>query len=520
MKRKRNMRDIKTREHHHFIKTKNKKENMKHFVKKNQVLKKKRNDIHKQNNEDYENEATNRVVDYEKKTAYDIQHYSKRIMQKRKIKNIVDKHDINEKSINNHLKNDKNESLMNSKILTVSNKKVKNERTTLFSDKANDHYHYQMKSHFISKHKNKIKELKQNTQNLKKTPSTGIKFFKGTVNVLKRSITGINQFITLGMGLILLIVITLFIGVFSALSDDSSVENGTMYVSTEVLSYTNIIEKYAKEYDIADYVPLIQAVMMQESGGKGNDPMQSSECPYNTKYPNVPNAIQDAEYSIDCGVHYLSDCIKRANVKSVSDMQNISLALQGYNFGNGYIEWAVEHFGGYTRANAKVFSDEMKAKLQVDVYGDPDYVKHVLRYYHIGNGDIVAVAKSQIGNIGGRKYWEWYGFDSHVEWCAIFVSWCANESGDLNTNIPKFSRVEDGIQWFKDNKKWADKNYKPKAGDLIFFDWNNDDDPDHVGIVESSDNQYIYTIEGNSNDECREKKYTLRNQVIIGCGIK
>ena len=80
------MRDIKTREHHQFIKTKNKKENMKHFVKKNQVLKKKRNDIHKQNNEDYENEATNRVVDYEKKTAYDIQHYSKRIMQKRKIK--------------------------------------------------------------------------------------------------------------------------------------------------------------------------------------------------------------------------------------------------------------------------------------------------------------------------------------------------------------------------------------------------------------------------------------------------
>ena len=323
------------------------------------VLKKKRNDIHKQNNEDYENEATNRVVDYEKKTAYDIQHYSKRIMQKRKIKSVEDKYETNEKSIKNHLKDNKIESLMNSKILTVSNKKVKNEGTTLFSDKANDHY--QMKSHFISKHKNKIKELKQNTHNLKKTPSTGIKLFKRTVNVVKRSITGINQFITLGMGLILLIVITLFIGVFSALSDDSSVENGTMYVSAEVLSYTNTIEKYAKEYDIADYVPLIQAVMMQESGGKGNDPMQSSECPYNTKYPNVPNAIQDAEYSIDCGVHYLSDCMKRANVKSVSDMQNISLALQGYNFGNGYIEWAVEHFGGYTRPNAKVFSDEMKA---------------------------------------------------------------------------------------------------------------------------------------------------------------
>ena len=125
-----------------------------------------------------------------------------------------------------------------------------------------------------------------------------------------------------------------------------------------------------------------------------------------------------------------------------------------------------------------------------------------------------------MGNVGGKKYWKWYGFDSHVEWCAIFVSWCANESGDLNVSIPKFSRVEDGIQWFKDNKKWADKNYKPKSGDLIFFDWNNDNDPDHVGIVESSDNQYVYTIEGNSNDECREKKYSLINEVVRGYGMK
>ena len=201
-------------------------------------------------------------------------------------------------------------------------------------------------------------------------------------------------------------------------------------------------------------------------------------------------------------------------------MKNISLALQGYNYGNGYIDWALEHFEGYTRANAKLFSDEMKAKLKVDVYGDPNYVEHVLRYYHIANGDIVAVAKSQVGNVGGKKYWKWYGFDSHVEWCAIFVSWCANESGDLNVSIPKFSRVEDGIQWFKDNKKWADKNYKPKSGDLIFFDWNNDNDPDHVGIVESSDNQYVYTIEGNSNDECREKKYSLINEVVRGYGMK
>ena len=111
-----------------------------------------------------------------------------------------------------------------------------------------------------------------------------------------------------------------------------------MYVSAEVLGYTEIIERYAEKYEVSEYVPLIQAIMMQESGGKGLDPMQSSECPYNEKYSKQPDGIQDVEYSIDCGILYLSDCLKAANVKSISDMKNISLALQGYNYGNGYID--------------------------------------------------------------------------------------------------------------------------------------------------------------------------------------
>lgn len=63
------------------------------------------------------------------------------------------------------------------------------------------------------------------------------------------------------------------------------------------------------------------------------------------------------------------------------------------------------------------------------------------------------VAKSQVDNVGGKPYWSWYVFEERVEQCACFVSWCANESGQLNVTIPKFARVEDGIQWFKDNGK-------------------------------------------------------------------
>ena len=253
----------------------------------------------------------------------------------------------------------------------------------------------------------------------------------------------------------MILVICLFIGVFGSLSNNNNINTENSPLSAEVLAYEGIITQYAIQYGIEEYVPIIEAIMMQESGGKGNDPMQSSECEYNTKYPKKPNGITDADYSIDCGIHYLSDCFVMAKVEGPYDMENISLALQGYNYGKGYFTWVLDHFGGYTRANAKVFSDEQKAKYQIDVYGDPQYVSHVLRYYHLGNGDIVMVAKSQVGNVGGKPCWSWYGFEERVEWCACFVSWCANESGQLNVTIPKFARVEDGIQWFKDNGKWA-----------------------------------------------------------------
>lgn len=120
--------------------------------------------------------------------------------------------------------------------------------------------------------------------------------------------------------------------------------------------------------------------------------------------------------------------------------------LQGYNFGNGYIEWAKSNYGGYTAANAAEFSDMMAERMGWSSYGDKHYVLHVLRYYifgripaGIGSEAIVQVALTQEGN-GGDTYWSWYGFDSRVEWCACFVSWCAEQCGYLESGvIPKFS---------------------------------------------------------------------------------
>lgn len=89
----------------------------------------------------------------------------------------------------------------------------------------------------------------------------------------------------------------------------------------------------------------------------------------------------------------------------------------------------------------------MKAKLQVSIYGDPNNVNHVLQYYHIGNNDIVKIALTQLGNVGGKPYWSWYRFSNRVEWCACFVSWCANEAGLIEKGvIPKFAYCPTGIQ--------------------------------------------------------------------------
>ena len=189
----------------------------------------------------------------------------------------------------------------------------------------------------------------------------------------------------------------LFGAAFYFFGDESS--DSYIPVSPEVEAYTPVIEKYCKEYGIPQYVELVKAVMMQESGGKGLDPMQASECGYNTRYPKEPNTIKDPEYSISCGVHYLSDNLSAAKAKSPVDMDRIKLALQGYNFGSGYIPWAISKYGGYSYAGAVEFSKDQAKKHGWSSYGNPEYVQHVLRYYPYGNYsyDVITTGPGKLG---------------------------------------------------------------------------------------------------------------------------
>ena len=186
---------------------------------------------------------------------------------------------------------------------------------------------------------------------------------------------------------------------------------------------------------------------------------------------------------------------------------------------------SVSHKSAQEMAEQLGFNDSQKEQLQELL--SPEYIDlwNELLYgiaLASGNGDLVAIAQSQVGNVGGAPYWSWYGFNSRVEWCAIFVSWCADQCGLLNSGaVPKFSGCGTGVQWFQSRRQWLPGSTTPEPGMLIFFKWYGSDAliADHVGIVERVENGRVYTIEGNSNDMVRRNSYPIGYGEIKGYGV-
>lgn len=391
---------IKTKDTVKDIKTVDRNQQLHHFVKKANIRNKDKQSNHSE--ESHNNYATNQVVKQEKKTAIQTYQKAKQQYVKSKSKKIKNKKDeeLNTKTKINHIEEKNN--IVHFKQAENIKKKDKLSIKSIGKNKFNDvsrNYNqsnpqHQMKALHMKKHQQKVADAKHNVNVLKRGESNVKSGITKSYQAVRKTGKGIQFLISAGTGFLLIATLALFFGVFGALAGDSGTNSAIEPLSGEVLSYTTTIEKYAKQYEISEYVPLIQAVMMQESGGKGTDPMQSSECIYNTKYDKRPNGIKESEYSIDCGVHYLADCLKQAKVSDPYDMSHISLALQGYNFGNEYIDWAVEH-----------------------------------------------------------------------------------------------------------------------------FDWESDNDPDHVGIVEKVEGGKVYTIEGNSSDEVKAKSYSMDYKCIFGYGL-
>lgn len=183
---------------------------------------------------------------------------------------------------------------------------------------------------------------------------------------------------------------------------------------------------------------------------------------------------------------------------------------------------AVSHKTAWEMADLLRFDQNQREQLRELLSEEYDELWNELLYGIAGgSGDLVAVALSQVGQVGGEPYWSWYGFGSRVEWCACFVSWCAGQCGLLeNGVIPKFASCGAGVNWFQSRGQWLDGSATPEPGMTIFFKWYGSDSliADHVGIVERVEDGRVYTIEGNSNNMVRQNSYPVGYGEIKGYG--
>ena len=258
---------------------------------------------------------------------------------------------------------------------------------------------------------------------------------------------------------------------------------------------------------------------------------------YAVKTTTDPDNAQEVATMDDEKLELLKDIFWQMNEISSSTSTQTETVIETSDDGNGNIvetETTVTHTYLYITVSHKTAEemagqfgfDEDQREQMAELLADENNSLWSQVLYGItgGDGEIVTVALSQVGNIGGDPYWSWYGFGSRVEWCACFVSWCANECGYIEAGvIPKFAAcTSQGVPWFQERGLWQDNSYEPRPGDIIFFDWDDggqDGQSDHVGIVEKVENGRVYTIEGNSGDSVRQNSYPIGYYEIYGYGV-
>lgn len=257
---------------------------------------------------------------------------------------------------------------------------------------------------------------------------------------------------------------------------------------------------------------------------------------YAVKITTDPDAAQEVATMDDSKKQLLKDIFWQMNEISSSTSTQTETIIETSDDGNGnivetevtvtrtYLYITVSHKTAEEMADQFSFHEDQREQM-AELLADENNSLWSQVLYGItgGDGEIVTVALSQVGNTGGAPYWSWYGFGSRVEWCACFVSWCANECGYIDAGvIPKFAAcASQGVPWFKERGLWQDNSYEPRPGDIIFFDWDDggqDGSSDHVGIVEKVENGRVYTVEGNSGDSVRQNSYPVGYYEIYGYG--
>ena len=254
---------------------------------------------------------------------------------------------------------------------------------------------------------------------------------------------------------------------------------------------------------------------------------------YAVKTTTDPDNAQEVATMDDEKLELLKDIFWQMNEISSSTSTQTETVIETSDDGNGnivetevtitrtYLYITVSHKTAEEMADQFGFNEDQREQM-AELLADENNSLWSQVLYGItgGDGEIVTVALSQVGNVGGEPDWSWYGFSGRVEWCACFVSWCANECGYIEAGvIPKFAAcTSQGVPWFQERGLWQLGSYEPRSGDIIFFDWDGDMSADHVGIVEKVENGRVYTVEGNSGDSVRQNSYPIGYSDVLGYG--
>lgn len=293
---------------------------------------------------------------------------------------------------------------------------------------------------------------------------------------------------------------SLFVGILSLLlffcvltvdGEDSESKSDTtgLSLSAEVLQHQPMVSRYAKQYGIEDYVNYLLAIMMVESGGKGEDVMQSSE-----SLGLPPNSLT-TEKSIEQGCKYFASLLSSSKDKGC----DIDSVVQSYNYGGGYLDYVAGRGKKHSSALAESFSREKSGGVKVDYkndisikhnggwrydYGNMFYVELVNQYLTAVHFDDATVQKIFDEAL---KYQGWryvFGGDSpHTSFdCSGLTQWCY---GKADITLPRVAQDQyDATQHITLEQA--------QAGDLVFFHSTYDAGAyiTHVGIYAGNDRMY------------------------------
>ena len=394
------------------------------------------------------------------------------------------------------------------------------------------------KRSFISKRAEEISRKKFSKTAEKSSTAIG-RAFTGAAKAVKEGVSNLAMLLAAGGSVPMIVIILIcsiglavgsVFGIFFASEDTGS--NKTMQT---------VVQEINKEY--RDEVDRIKAdnphdlVKLEGSSSVWRDVLSVYAVIVNTD-PNNPQEVATLNAA---KIDTLRDLFWKMNsitssIETVTETVETEIADENGNFTETVTEEKemtllhiiIRHRTAYEMAGEYDFdTDQMLSLMELLDKKNDSMWAAVLYGIHSGDTAIIEVAASQIGNEGGEPYWSWYGFSSRVEWCACFVSWCANECGYIEDGIiPKNANCNGAVKWFKDHDQWAEGSAEPIPGMIIYFDWDNkgsaedqNGTADHVGIVEKVEDGWVYPIEGNSRDSVRRNKYRIGHYEILGYGI-